>query len=179
MRNHPRLLGATALALSLALPVPGLAQVRVEVNLPGLPPPPSVVFTAPPPLVEVEPGVQVVPDSEEEIFFVDNAYWVRRGRFWYRSDDYRGGWVAYRGGPRAVVRYRPGRYRGWHPRARAVVPPPPGSPVVVVRPGRPHRGGRVVVAPPPPPPPAPGGVIIVGPGPGRGHGKHKHGRGDD
>ncbi len=182
-RTAAGLSGLAGLALCLALPVAASAQVRVEVNLPGLPPPPTVQFTAPPQLVEVSPGVQVVPDYDEEIFFVDNAYWVRRGRYWYRSDDYRGGWVAYQGGPRPLVRYKPGRYRGWHPRGRAVVAPPPG-PVVVVRPGHPGRGyqgGPVVVTPPPAP--GPERVIINGPGPGRGNHGHGHGnkhrRGDD
>lgn len=44
-------------------------------------------------LVEVSPGVEVIADWDEPIFFVDNVYWVNRGGMWYRSGWYGGGWV--------------------------------------------------------------------------------------
>jgi hypothetical protein len=168
-----KLIVASLTASTLAWPEAGArAQVHVQVTAPSVtvtpptvvvPPPPSVTFAAPPPLVVVQPGVQVVPDYDEEVYFVDNVYWVRRGRFWYRSNDYHGGWVAVQGpAPRALVRIKPGKYRRWHPRTATVVAPPP--------PGR-----RTVVVGPPPPQP---GVVVVAPGRGNGRGQgNGNGRG--
>ena len=71
---------------------------------------PTITFSAPPPLVVVQPGVQVVEDNDEEVFFVDNYYWVRRGPRWYRTRDHRGGWVVVDGPgvPPSLVRLPPG-----------------------------------------------------------------------
>jgi len=44
-------------------------------------------------LVEVSPGVEVIADYDEPIFFVDDFYWVYRGGFWWRSGWYGGGWA--------------------------------------------------------------------------------------
>jgi hypothetical protein len=44
-------------------------------------------------LVEVSPGVEVVADYDEPVFYSDDAYWVNRGGIWYTSGWYRGGWV--------------------------------------------------------------------------------------
>src|SRR5258708_1665706 len=83
-------------------------QFQVQVNVP------TIRFEAPPTLVEVQPGVLVVNDYEEEVFFVDGHYWTRGsdGR-WYRARDYQGGWVAARppAVPAVVVRSPPGRYK--------------------------------------------------------------------
>lgn len=99
-----QILKSTLLAVTLAFPA--LAQVQVQIQIP------TITFGVPPALVVVQPGVQVVEDYDEEIFFVDNFYWVRRGPRWYRTTDYRGGWVAVDGRvPRALVRMPPGRYR--------------------------------------------------------------------
>ena len=112
-----------ALALSLALAAPALAQVRVAVDVP------SIVFPAPPRLALVEPGIQVVEDHDEEVFFVDNYYWHRRNGHWFRTATHSGGWVAVEPGlvPGRIVAYEPGRYRHWRPgRASTVVINPPG-----------------------------------------------------
>jgi hypothetical protein len=70
-------------------------------------------------LVEVSPGVEVIADYDEPIFFADNFYWVFRGGIWYQSGWYRGGWTqagvvpGYIRGiahPEAYVHYRPA---GW------------------------------------------------------------------
>jgi len=100
---------AAALAVSLLLPAPASAQVTVSLRL-DLP----VVLPA---LVVIEPGVQVVPQVNEEIFFVDGFYWVRRDTRWYRSHDHRSGWVVVdsRGVPARLVKYPPGHYRKWDP----------------------------------------------------------------
>ncbi len=102
---------AVAVAVAAAVLVPALAsaQASVELRL-ALP----VVL---PQLVVVSPGVQVVPDVDEEVFFVDGYYWVRQDAGWYRSRSHKGGWVFV--GPRAVparlVKIPPGHYRRWKP----------------------------------------------------------------
>jgi len=114
---------------------PAFAQVHVEVIAPPPPhvvvappprvvvaPPPAIRFEAPPPLTVVEPGVQVVRDSDEEVFYTGGWYWHPGPQgVWYRTRSYRGGWVV---APRAVVpgaivriprgQYRHYRGEGWH-----------------------------------------------------------------
>jgi hypothetical protein len=86
-------------------------QVQVRVTVP------VVRFETAPPVVEVQPGVMVVEDNDEEVFVVDGRYWMhaRDGR-WYRANDYRGGWVACepRGVPPRLVPLPPGQYRHHH-----------------------------------------------------------------
>jgi hypothetical protein len=96
-----------ALVLASFLTVPALAraQVDIQINLPAVLPP----------LVVVQPGVQVVPEQREEVFFSDGWYWVRRDAYWYRSRDHRRGWVVVpvnRVPPR-LVQIPPGHYRNW------------------------------------------------------------------
>jgi hypothetical protein len=123
---------------TLLTTVPAFAQVRVEVVGPPPPrvvvapprvvvaPPPVVRFEAPPPLTVVSPGVQVVRDSDEEVFFTGGYYWhAGPDGTWYRTRSYRGGWVV---APRhmvpgAIVRMPRGQYRhyrgeGWHEQRR-------------------------------------------------------------
>lgn len=102
MRHH-------LLVLGLAVASPAFAQVRVEVNFPV----PTITFTAPPPMVVVQPGVQVVENYDEEVFFSDNYYWARRDGRWFRTRSHQGGWVVVepRYVPRAIVVLPPGRYR--------------------------------------------------------------------
>ncbi len=98
-----------------------------------------------PDLVEIQPGVQVIADWNEPIFFVDGLYWRYYGDSWYRSTYYTGGW-AYAPPPPVLLHvdrpYHYAHYRphGWQPshyEAR------PGTPVV-----RDHRSPHP--APPPP-----------------------------
>jgi hypothetical protein len=98
------------LVVALGVAAPAFAQVRVEVQLP------SIVFTAPPSLVVVQPGVQVVADYDEEVFFVNDYYWHHRGPHWYRTNRYNGGWVLVEPTlvPRAIYGLPPGQYRKWH-----------------------------------------------------------------
>ena len=97
------LLGTLLASLFLALPV--RAQVQLQITM-GLP----VVL---PPMVVVQPGVSVVSELDEEVYFVDGWYWVRRGPQWYRTHDHRGQWVwvAPARVPVALVRIPPGQYR--------------------------------------------------------------------
>ena len=73
---------ALAVSTLAVLPKHAEAAVDVQVNI-GLP--------VAPPLVVVQPGVQVVEDWDEEVFFVRGFYWVRRGDLWYRARSPRAG----------------------------------------------------------------------------------------
>ncbi len=81
-----------------------------------------------PDLVTVSPGVQVIADYDEPIFYSDGFYWRFYGGGWYRSSYYTGGWVYARppvavlriDWPHAYVHYRPMGWRG-HPRTAAPV----------------------------------------------------------
>jgi hypothetical protein len=100
---------ALALAVLIGLPAIAQAQASVDVRI-------DLPFLLPR-LVVVSPGVQVVPEVDEEVFFVDGHYWVRRDARWYRSRSHRSGWVLV---PRAVVPARlvkipNGKYRRWKP----------------------------------------------------------------
>ena len=66
-----------------------------------------------PPLVVVQPGVSVVRDWDDEVFYADGYYWARQDRTWYRTHDHRGGWgrVEARQVPGAIAQSPPGRYR--------------------------------------------------------------------
>lgn len=83
-------------------------QLQVQVSVP------QVRFEVAPPVVEVQPRVYVVPDVDDEVFFVDGVYWTRGadGR-WYRARDYRGGWVVVQQPtvPAVLVRSPRGRYK--------------------------------------------------------------------
>ena len=96
-----------ALALSIMfLPAFARAQsVDIRVNLPAILPP----------MVVVQPGVQVVPEVQEEVFFHDGWYWVRRDHRWYRARDHRGGWILVpeRRVPPRLVAIPAGHYRNW------------------------------------------------------------------
>lgn len=93
--------------LALATPAASLAQVQLRVRM-GFP---AIL----PPLVQVEPGVRVVQDFDEEVFFIGGYYWVQRDGNWYRAHDHRGTWRYVRPGglPAALVRQEPGHYRRW------------------------------------------------------------------
>lgn len=126
----------------LAAPAAFAQQVEVHVAVPV----PTITFTAPPPLVVVQPGVQVVEDYDEEVFFVDGWYWTRRDARWYRAKDHHGGWVVVenRGVPGTIVRFPPGQYRKWKKGKKATVivnPPGPGKVKVKVKKEK-HHGGK-------------------------------------
>jgi len=163
-----------AAAFAALLSLPAFAQVDVKISFPWL---------APPPLVVVEPGIQVVPDYPEEVFFVDSWYWVRRDGRWLRARDYRAGWNYVAAPPAALIRLPPGKYKHWKAAerredrredrreekreerreerrddGRRVTAPPARGGRVVEAPPADHDEGRRVEAPP-------------GHGGGKGHGK--------
>lgn len=78
----------------------------------------TAAYSAPAPdLVYVSPGVSVIADYEQPIFYSDGYYWRHDGGYWYRSSAYTHGWVYARpprailsvGDPYRYVRYRPSR----------------------------------------------------------------------
>lgn len=77
--------------------------------------------TVGPDLVYVSPGVQVIADYNEPIFYSNGYYWRETSGVWYRSSYHTGGWI-YAAPPRAVVsignrgHYRHYRPSGWRPR---------------------------------------------------------------
>lgn len=90
----------------------------------------ATVYT--PDLVYVSPGVQVIADYEEPVFYSDGYYWRYDSGRWYRSGWYDRGWV-YASPPGAVARIqRPHAYVRYRPHG-----------YVVRRPA--HRGNRPVV----------------------------------
>ncbi len=101
-----RLILCLAFALSL-LPATARAQVEMSIQI-GLP--------VAPPMVVVQPGIQVVENQDEEVFFVGGWYWCRRGDYWYRARSPRASF-AYVEPQRVPYRLAylppPGHYRHW------------------------------------------------------------------
>src|SRR5688572_30344081 len=60
----------------------------------------AAVYT--PDLVYVSPGVQVIADYDEPVFYTDGFYWRFYGGTWYRSSYYSGGW-SYASPPRRLL----------------------------------------------------------------------------
>jgi hypothetical protein len=74
---------------------------------------------ATPTLVEVEPGVQVVADYDQPVFFSDGFYWRYDAGYWYRSPYYNRAWVSVSAPPVAVRQIqRPEIYAHYHADAR-------------------------------------------------------------
>jgi len=101
------LAGAIAFPVLASAQASASASIDLRLNLP-------VVL---PQLVIVTPGVQVVPEVEEEIFFVDGYYWARQPHGWYRSRSHQHGWVLVPGRrvPARLVAIPAGRYRRYKP----------------------------------------------------------------
>ena len=70
-----------------------------------------------PDLVAVSPGVQVIADYDEPIFYSDGYYWWNYGGGWYRSTNYTSGWVEARPTVAIVHIGEPYRYRNYRPRS--------------------------------------------------------------
>jgi len=68
-----------------------------------------------PDLVYVAPGVSVIADYDEPVFYTDNFYWRFYGGTWYRSPWYDRGWI-YATPPSVIARIdRPYGYRYYWP----------------------------------------------------------------
>ena len=103
-------LAALALALTFA-PAVALAHGTPDVH---------IGFFAPPALAVIRPGVQVVVDHNDKIFYVGHRYWVRRDHAWYSAGHYADNFafVSSRHVPHALTRLPPGQYRHYAPGAR-------------------------------------------------------------
>lgn len=56
-----------------------------------------------PQLIEVEPGVQVVADYDQPVFYSDGMYWRSEGGIWYSSRYHNHAWVRVQAPPVAVA----------------------------------------------------------------------------
>ena len=77
----------------------------------------SVYATASAPdMAYVAPGVRVIADYDEPIFFSDGFYWYNQNGYWYRSNSYTSGWVFVASPPRAIISInRPYAYAHYRP----------------------------------------------------------------
>lgn len=74
-------------------------------------------YVSSPDLVTVSPGVQVVADYDEPVFYNEGFYWRFYGGGWYRSNNYATGWYFVERPPVAVLRIdRPYAYAHYRPR---------------------------------------------------------------
>jgi hypothetical protein len=93
-----------------------------------------------PDLVYVSPGVSVIADYDEPVFYSDSFYWRYYGGRWYRSPYHDRGWVYYSAPPTTITRIeRPYAYRHYRPHGYTVrrgVAPSRGGMI------RDHRGNR-------------------------------------
>jgi hypothetical protein len=79
--------------------------------------PSADVYVSTPDLVTVSPGVQVVADYDEPVFYTDGFYWRFYNGGWYRSNDYATGWFFVDRPPVTVLRIdRPYAYAHYRPR---------------------------------------------------------------
>jgi hypothetical protein len=114
----------------------------------------ATVTSTTPDLVAVAPGVQVIADYDEPIFYANGFYWWEVDGGWYRSTNYTGGWVYVSSPPRVIAEIRtPYRYRHYRPSnyqvRRRPVPvqrverPRPTREVQIERRDRDNRGVQV------------------------------------
>jgi hypothetical protein len=110
-----KLVASLALASALAgvALAPRAARAEVHVNI-------DIGLPVAPPLVAVQPGVQVVENWNEEVYFVSGWYWVRRDGGWYRARRPHAAfaWCEPRRVPVALVRMPPGQYVRYQRHAR-------------------------------------------------------------
>jgi hypothetical protein len=79
--------------------------------------PSADVYVGTPDLVTVSPGVQVVADYDEPVFYTDGFYWRFDNGGWYRSNNYATGWFYVDRPPVTVLRIdRPYAYAHYRPR---------------------------------------------------------------
>jgi hypothetical protein len=88
-RLHLILIAAVFSTLATGCMVSGTMRTRAYVSQPEL--------------VYVSPGVEVIADYDEPVFYSDGYYWRWYGNTWYRSSVHTGGWVRWRNVPHAVV----------------------------------------------------------------------------
>lgn len=76
-----------------------------------------VTFQGQPSLAVIQPGVQVVVDHDEEVFYTGSQYWVHRGGAWYRARHHSQAFAYVEAGhvPAALLSLELGRYRNYRP----------------------------------------------------------------
>lgn len=74
-------------------------------------------FPAPPTLAAIQPGVQVVVDHDEEVFYSGRRYWVQRDGAWYSAGHHTSAfsYAPPHRVPAALVNLEHGRYRHYRP----------------------------------------------------------------
>jgi hypothetical protein len=73
-----------------------------------------------PSMVYVSPGVQVIEDYDQPVFYSSDFYWHYNDGAWYQSHSYTGGWVRVTAAPAAIVRIQqPSMYVHYHASAHA------------------------------------------------------------
>jgi hypothetical protein len=73
-----------------------------------------------PTMVSISPGVQVIEDYDEPVFYSSDAYWRYDGGVWYQSHTYTGGWARVSAAPPAIVSIQqPSMYVHYHASASA------------------------------------------------------------
>jgi hypothetical protein len=105
-----------------------------------------------PELVVISPGVQVIADIDEPIFYSNNYYWRNQGGSWYRSTSHTRGWARVEVAPVEIRTIeRPSAYVHYHGEASARASHERQAPVpaAVVRDHREERDRREFVAPAP------------------------------
>jgi hypothetical protein len=103
----------------LAVLAPALASAQIQASASFTLDLPVIV----PPLVVIQPGIQVVPNVDFEVFHVDGFYWTQREGRWYRSSNPRAGWVHHpHGYPPGLAKMKPGKYRRFKPAAQGPRP---------------------------------------------------------
>lgn len=53
----------------------------------------EVLFSEPPPLVTIGPGVSVVEDYDTAVYYTDGGYWYARDGFWYHAPRWDAPWA--------------------------------------------------------------------------------------
>jgi len=106
--------------LSAALAVAALGgcygEVGYSAGYTAAPAASGEAYVATPDLVAVSPGVQVVADYDEPVFYTDGFYWRYYDGYWYRSNNYATGWYYYERPPEVVLRIdRPYAYAHYRP----------------------------------------------------------------
>jgi hypothetical protein len=125
-------------ATGACVPEPG-AGVDVEEG-------PPIAFEEEPGLVEIEPGIEVVPDLGSEVFFIDGWYWHHWHGHWFHASDWHGGWVPAAPPPR-LLGLPGGHYRYWHDGRMTR----PGPSIVIHQPRPRYPPPRHAELPPPRP----------------------------
>jgi hypothetical protein len=114
------------------------------------------VYATTPDLVSVGPGVQVVADYDEPVFYTDGFYWRYNNGYWYRSSNYASGWFYVSAPPVVIARIdRPYAYAHYRPSgyvSRRNVRYAPPQPIV--------RDHRTVAPAARPPAYAPQGAVV-------------------